>query len=135
MPQAAWRPVPLGDRQGGSSGRPSCRIGRPRCLNPSGTVRWTPKHRTGQALRLGDDRFAARRSRSRPGARTNIAKIQDEGECWCGETVWPGRAAMRISVSSWATTDEDIERSRSAIMRAIETSPHSEGLGPGAISA
>jgi glutamate/tyrosine decarboxylase-like PLP-dependent enzyme len=52
--------------------------------------------------------------------RTNevIAKIQDEGECWCGGTVWHGRVAMRISVSSWATTNEDIERSLSAILRA-----------------
>jgi glutamate/tyrosine decarboxylase-like PLP-dependent enzyme len=54
--------------------------------------------------------------------RTNnvIAKIQDEGECWCGGTVWHGRAAMRISISSWATTDEDIERSLSAILRAAQ---------------
>ena len=54
--------------------------------------------------------------------RTNkvIAKIQDEGECWCGGTVWHGRAAMRISISSWATTDNDIERSLSAILRAAQ---------------
>ena len=57
--------------------------------------------------------------------RTNmvISKIQDEGECWCGGTVWHGRAAMRISVSSWATTDEDIERSLSAILRAAGSIP------------
>lgn len=57
--------------------------------------------------------------------RTNrvIVKIQDEGECWCGETVWHGEAAMRISVSSWATTDEDIERSLSAILRAAGSIP------------
>lgn len=54
--------------------------------------------------------------------RTNnvIARIQDEGECWCGGTVWHDRVAMRISVSSWATTDEDIERSLSAILRAAQ---------------
>lgn len=57
--------------------------------------------------------------------RTNavIARIQDEGECWCGGTVWHGRVAMRISVSSWATTDEDIERSLSAILRAAQDTP------------
>ena len=57
--------------------------------------------------------------------RTNkvIAKIQDEGECWCGGTVWHGRVAMRISVSSWATTDNDIERSLSAILRAAQAIP------------
>ncbi|HEX5166244.1 MAG TPA: aminotransferase class V-fold PLP-dependent enzyme, partial [Thermomicrobiales bacterium] len=36
-----------------------------------------------------------------------IAAIQADGTCWCGGTTWQGRAAMRISVSSWATTDED----------------------------
>jgi glutamate/tyrosine decarboxylase-like PLP-dependent enzyme len=57
--------------------------------------------------------------------RTNavIARIQDEGACWCGGTLWHGRGAMRISVSSWATTDEDIERSLSAILRAAQDTP------------
>lgn len=51
--------------------------------------------------------------------RTNrvVAEIQREGTCWCGTTVWQGRAAMRISVSSWATTDEDVERSLAAMLR------------------
>jgi glutamate/tyrosine decarboxylase-like PLP-dependent enzyme len=47
-----------------------------------------------------------------------IERIQSDGECWCGETVWQGRVAMRISVSSWATTDADVERSLVAILRA-----------------
>jgi glutamate/tyrosine decarboxylase-like PLP-dependent enzyme len=47
-----------------------------------------------------------------------IAAIQDVGVCWCGGTTWQGRAAMRISVSSWATTEDDIERSVAAILRA-----------------
>ena len=46
-----------------------------------------------------------------------IAAIQQDGTCWCGGTVWQGRAAMRISVSSWATTDEDVERSLAAMIR------------------
>ena len=46
-----------------------------------------------------------------------IAAIQADGTCWCGGTVWQGRAAMRISVSSWATTDEDVERSLAAMLR------------------
>ncbi|MDJ0867010.1 MAG: pyridoxal-dependent decarboxylase [Myxococcota bacterium] len=40
-----------------------------------------------------------------------VRAIQDEGTCWCGTTRWHGRTAMRISVSSWATTVEDVERS------------------------
>jgi hypothetical protein len=62
-----------------------------------------------------------------------IAGIQQDGTCWCGGTVWQGRTAashstvrqgrrpvedsMRISVSSWATTDDDVEKSLEAILR------------------
>jgi glutamate/tyrosine decarboxylase-like PLP-dependent enzyme len=46
-----------------------------------------------------------------------IEAIQREGTCWCGEGVWRGRASMRISVSSWATTEQDVERSLEAILR------------------
>ena len=46
-----------------------------------------------------------------------IAGIQDDGTCWCGGTVWQGRSAMRISVSSWATTEADVDRSLEAILR------------------
>ncbi len=46
-----------------------------------------------------------------------IAAVQADGTCWCGGTVWQGHAAMRISVSSWATTEEDVERSIAAICR------------------
>ncbi len=46
-----------------------------------------------------------------------IAGVQQEGTCWCGGTVFHGRAAMRISVSSWATTQDDCERSLEAILR------------------
>ena len=34
-----------------------------------------------------------------------IAALQEDGTCWCGETVWQGQTAMRISVCSWATTE------------------------------
>jgi glutamate/tyrosine decarboxylase-like PLP-dependent enzyme len=46
-----------------------------------------------------------------------IAELQAEGTCWCGGTVWQGHTAMRISVSSWATTDVDVEKSLDAILR------------------
>jgi glutamate/tyrosine decarboxylase-like PLP-dependent enzyme len=45
-----------------------------------------------------------------------IAAIQREGTCWAGVTVWQGRTSMRISVSSWATTEEDVERSLAAMV-------------------
>jgi len=50
--------------------------------------------------------------------RAAIARIQEDGTCWCGGTEWQGRTAMRISVSSWATTDEDVDASVAAMDRA-----------------
>ncbi len=49
-----------------------------------------------------------------------IDRIQKDGTCWCGSTVWQGQTAMRISVSSWATTDEDVDRSLAAMLRAAQ---------------
>lgn len=46
-----------------------------------------------------------------------IDLLQRDGTCWCGPTEWHGRTAMRISVSSWATRDEDVERSIPAILQ------------------
>ncbi len=46
-----------------------------------------------------------------------IAALQADGTCFCGGTVWQGQTAMRISVSSWATTEEDVERSLAAMLR------------------
>jgi len=46
-----------------------------------------------------------------------IRRVQEDGTCWCGGTIWQGKTAMRISVSSWATTEKDIERSLEAILR------------------
>jgi glutamate/tyrosine decarboxylase-like PLP-dependent enzyme len=50
-----------------------------------------------------------------------VAGVQAEGTCWCGVTVWQGRTAMRISVSSWATTEDDVERSLAAILRVAQS--------------
>jgi glutamate/tyrosine decarboxylase-like PLP-dependent enzyme len=49
-----------------------------------------------------------------------VARLQQEGTCWCGSTVWQGHTAMRISVSSWATTEEDVDRSLEAMLKAAE---------------
>jgi len=46
-----------------------------------------------------------------------IAALQADGTCWCGGTVWQGKTAMRVSVSSWVTTEEDVERSLAAMLR------------------
>lgn len=46
-----------------------------------------------------------------------IRRVQEDGTCWCGGTVWQGKTAMRLSVSSWVTTEADIDRSLAAIVR------------------
>jgi glutamate/tyrosine decarboxylase-like PLP-dependent enzyme len=53
-----------------------------------------------------------------------IAAVQAEGTCWCSGTVWQGHTAMRISVSSWATTEEDVARSLAAILRIAADEAH-----------
>jgi glutamate/tyrosine decarboxylase-like PLP-dependent enzyme len=58
-------------------------------------------------VRFGDDETTRR----------VIDAVQREGTCWCGGTIWCGRAAMRVSVSSWATTEDDVEQSLEAIVR------------------
>ena len=45
-----------------------------------------------------------------------IAQVQRDGTCWCGGTVWQGKTAMRISVSSWVTSNADVEQSLAAIL-------------------
>lgn len=49
-----------------------------------------------------------------------IERVQQDGTMWAGGTQWQGRTAMRIAVSSWATTDEDVERCLEAIQRAVD---------------
>ena len=50
--------------------------------------------------------------------RAVIEAVQEDGTCWLGGTTWQGKAAMRISVSNWSTTTEDVDRSIAAIVRA-----------------
>src|SRR5215216_1136924 len=63
-----------------------------------------------QALvRFGDDDAATE---------AVVARVQQDGTCWLGGTVWHGMAAMRISVSGWSTTADDADRSAEAIVAA-----------------
>jgi glutamate/tyrosine decarboxylase-like PLP-dependent enzyme len=55
-----------------------------------------------------------------------IADVQSEGTCWCGGTEWHGHMAMRISVSSWATTEEDVDASVAAIARIAKRANSSQ---------
>jgi glutamate/tyrosine decarboxylase-like PLP-dependent enzyme len=50
-------------------------------------------------------------------SRDVVARVQADGTCWLGGTVWHGQAAMRISVCGWNTSEADIDRSAEAILR------------------
>jgi glutamate/tyrosine decarboxylase-like PLP-dependent enzyme len=50
--------------------------------------------------------------------RAAIARVQQDGTCWLGGTDWAGEHAMRISVSNFRTTAEDVDRSVAAILAA-----------------
>jgi glutamate/tyrosine decarboxylase-like PLP-dependent enzyme len=47
-----------------------------------------------------------------------VARVQADGTSWLGGTTWQGKAAIRISVSNWSTTEADVDRSVEAILRA-----------------
>jgi glutamate/tyrosine decarboxylase-like PLP-dependent enzyme len=47
-----------------------------------------------------------------------LSNIQDSGECWCGGSSWQGQKVIRVSVCSWATTEQDIQRSVDAFIGA-----------------
>jgi glutamate/tyrosine decarboxylase-like PLP-dependent enzyme len=61
-------------------------------------------------VRFGDDDAVTR---------DVIHRLQEGGVCWFGGTSWSGRAAMRISVASWRTTADDVDRTVEAIREAI----------------
>jgi glutamate/tyrosine decarboxylase-like PLP-dependent enzyme len=50
-----------------------------------------------------------------------VAAVQRDGTCWLGATRWQGRPAIRISISSWATTEDDVDRSAEAIRAAVRS--------------
>jgi glutamate/tyrosine decarboxylase-like PLP-dependent enzyme len=58
-------------------------------------------------VRFGDDELT----------RAVVAGVQADGTCWASGTTWHGLAAMRISVSNWATSEDDVARSAEAMLR------------------
>jgi hypothetical protein len=61
-------------------------------------------------VRFGDDDDVTRKV---------ITGVQQDGTCWASGTTWHGLAAMRISVSNWATNEEDVEASAAAMLRVF----------------
>jgi glutamate/tyrosine decarboxylase-like PLP-dependent enzyme len=54
-------------------------------------------------------------------ARTDeaIEYINETGEAWFGGTLWNGMRVMRISVSNWRTSQDDIDRTIAAVREAL----------------
>jgi glutamate/tyrosine decarboxylase-like PLP-dependent enzyme len=52
------------------------------------------------------------------GTNEALARVQESGEAWMGGTTWDGRAAIRVSVSGWRTTEADIDRTVAAFEAA-----------------
>jgi glutamate/tyrosine decarboxylase-like PLP-dependent enzyme len=52
------------------------------------------------------------------GPAEQVARIQAEGTCWLGGTVWRGHEALRLSFSNWSTTDDDVRRCARAVLAA-----------------
>lgn len=51
-----------------------------------------------------------------------IARVQADGTCWAGGAFWQGQQAMRIAVSNWSTTEDDIDRSADAMLTCYRAS-------------
>ncbi len=49
-----------------------------------------------------------------------VTRVQADGTCWLSGTTWHGMGAMRISVSNWSTSEEDVDRSVAAILGALQ---------------
>jgi len=62
-------------------------------------------------VRFGDDALTRR----------VITAVQQEGTCWMSGTTWQGKAAMRISVTNWTTSESDIDRSAAAVLACVRT--------------
>ena len=63
-------------------------------------------------VRFGDDDAMTRKV---------VEGVQAEGTCWASGTTWHGLAAMRISVSNWATSEDDVAMSAAAMLRVYRT--------------
>ncbi len=62
-------------------------------------------------VRFGDD------------ARTDAvtAAVQAEGTAWFGNATWNGQRVMRVSVTGWRTTDDDVDRTIAAVARVLSS--------------
>jgi glutamate/tyrosine decarboxylase-like PLP-dependent enzyme len=60
--------------------------------------------------------------------RAVVERVQKDGTCWLGGSVWKGRTVMRISVSNWSTSEADVEQSITAILRCLDEELAARGV-------
>ena len=110
----ALRRDPLARPRGrGRAGGPLLRAGPPGGGGPGGAAGL-------HAAQRGGAQPGAVPLRGRRGHRRRASRVQQSGEAWLGGTSWDGRAAIRLSVSSWRTTEDDIARTLAAFAEAVE---------------
>ena len=52
-------------------------------------------------------------------SREVAARLLKDGTAWMTPSTWHGQAVLRISVSNWRTTDEDVDRTLAAVRRIL----------------
>ena len=52
--------------------------------------------------------------------RAAVDAIQRDGTCWLSGTTWRGQYVLRVSITNWATTDDDVDRASEAIALAVQ---------------
>jgi glutamate/tyrosine decarboxylase-like PLP-dependent enzyme len=72
-------------------------------------------------------RFEPARGDAGAFTRAVVGRVQREGTCWMAGTRWHDLDAMRISISNWSTTEEDIERSAKAILACARAEAEAGG--------
>jgi glutamate/tyrosine decarboxylase-like PLP-dependent enzyme len=72
-------------------------------------------------------RFEPRRGDAGAFTKAVVARVQREGTCWMAGTRWHERDAMRISISNWSTTEDDIDRSAQAILACARAEAEAGG--------
>ena len=87
---------------------------------PGAEVLWEPVVNQGLVRFLDPSRHATEEDHDRYTDRV-IARINGTGEAFFGGTTWRGRRAMRVSVSSWMTSDEDVRRTIQAAKKVLGT--------------
>ena len=48
-----------------------------------------------------------------------VRLLLEDGEAWMTGSTWRGQKILRISVSNWSTTADDVERSLAAVRRVV----------------